>query len=118
MKKSTLLNTFYTTIIILSFLSCSKEEDTVIEEQPITEEVPNPGNSVIITVGVFTENNGVYTPTGKELYFDSEEECQTWSRDAQGDNHSPSVHLHYNAAANVALNSTQTSFSWTEYGPE
>lgn len=71
-----------------------------------------------ITVGVFTENNGVYTATGNELIFDSKTECQTWSRTAQGDAHDANTHLHYNAATNVSYNSTDSIFSWTEFGPE
>ncbi|MBL4669640.1 MAG: hypothetical protein JKY30_10310 [Flavobacteriales bacterium] len=114
MNKHTLLKALYTVIVIFSFSSCSKEGEIIIEEETNS----NSSSSLTITVGIFTENNGVYTHTGKELYFDSEKECQTWSRNAQGDNHSSGSHLHYNAAANVSLNSAHTSFSWTEYGPE
>ncbi len=79
----------------------------------------NNSNSLTITIGVFTENNGVYTATGQEFIFDSEEECQTWSRTALGgDGHSEESHLHFNAAKNVNYDSNAGAFSWTEYGPE
>jgi hypothetical protein len=74
--------------------------------------------SYTITVEAFTESNGVYTATGNQLVFNSKEECQTWTRTAQGDPHGSASHLHYNAAANVSYNETDTIFSWTEFGPE
>jgi hypothetical protein len=97
-------------ISLVLIASCKKEE----EEEPIN----NTGSSLTITIGVFTKSGSVYTATGKELIFDSKEECQTWSRNAPGDVHNSSSHLHYNAAANVSFVSSDSSFSWTEYGPE
>lgn len=89
--------------------ACTKEEEP-------TEE--NDNTSWTITVGAFSLNNGVYTALGNELIFDSKEECQVWSRTAQGDNHDSNSHLHYNAAADVSYDDNSTTFSWTEYGPE
>lgn len=74
--------------------------------------------SYTITVSAFTLSNGIYSATGNDLVFDSEASCQTWSRTAMADNHSSSTHLHYNAADNVSYNATDTTFTWTEYGPE
>ncbi len=72
-----------------------------------------------ITVGAYTQDgSGNYVFTGNELIFDSNEECQTWSRTATGDSHSASSHLHFNAAANVSYDNSNVTFSWTEYGPE
>ena len=76
-------------------------------------------DSYTITIGVYSKDSlGNYISTGKELIFNSYEECQTWSRTAPGDIHSPTSHLHYNAAANVSFDSKTTTFYWTEYGPE
>ena len=75
--------------------------------------------SYTITVGAYTlDSLANYVFTGNELIFDSNEDCQTWSRTASGDSHSTASHLHYNAAANVSYDDSNTSFSWTEYGPE
>jgi len=90
----------------LSFLSCKKDGESTSN------------TTWTITVGAFTLNNGTYTATGNELVFDSNEECQTWSRTAQADNHNSNTHLHYNAAANVLFDNSSTTFSWTEFGPE
>ncbi len=99
--------TIFLFIITLIGFACDKSTDE-----------PTNSEAVTITVGAFTESNGVYTATGNVLTFDSETNCQTWSRTAQGDAHSSSTHLHYNAAADVSYNSTDTIFSWTEFGPE
>lgn len=95
---------------MVSFLACEKEENSTIEE--------NNNSSFTITVGAFSLDNGVYTALGNELIFDSEEECQTWSRTAGADIHDSNSHLHYNAAADVLYDKNSTTFSWTEYGPE
>ena len=107
--KTTSFWSYYFIILLASiaFISSSCDE----AEMDLT-------GSYTITVGAFTESNGVYTATGNQLVFNSKEECQTWSRTAQGDLHSSTAHLHYNAAANVSYNETDTIFSWTEYGPE
>jgi hypothetical protein len=94
---------FITTIV---HLGCNKPE-----EEPDKD-------AYTITVSAFSLSNGVYTALGNELVFDSKEECQTWTRTAQGDAHSSAAHLHYNAAANISYNSTDTIFSWSEFGPE
>lgn len=79
----------------------------------------NKSASYTITIGVFTQDSlGNYISTGNDLILDSKTECQTWSRTAQADAHSTSSHLHYNAAANVSYDEDNTSFTWTEYGPE
>lgn len=98
-----------TTILIINLLGCSKD-DSGVEEINST--------SWTITVGAFSLNNGIFTALGNELIFDSKEECQVWSRTAQGDNHNSNSHLHYNAAADVSYDNTLIIFSWTEYGPE
>jgi len=91
------------TLVTLCFSSCNKSDTT----------------SYTITVGAYTlDSLSNYVFTGNELIFDSNEECQTWSRTAPGDSHSATSHLHYNAAANVSYDNSNTSFSWTEYGPE
>ena len=71
-----------------------------------------------VTVGVFQLSNDVYTATGNELTFVTQDECQTWSRTAQADNHSSSEHLHYNAAINVSYDNSTRTVTWTEFGPE
>lgn len=108
MKKNTLIRASLVVALIVSCLAC-KKDDTSAE---------NNGTTWTITVGAFSLDNGVYSTLGNELIFDSAEECQTWSRTAQGDAHESNPHLHYNAAANVSYNNSTTTFSWTEYGPE
>ncbi|MDG2418921.1 MAG: hypothetical protein P8M17_08020 [Saprospiraceae bacterium] len=98
-----------TTILIINLLGCSKD-DSGVEEINST--------SWTITVGAFSLNNGIFTALGNELIFDSKEECQVWSRTAQGNNHNSNSHLHYNAAADVSYDNNLIIFSWTEYGPE
>ena len=101
---------FSTLLFALSLITigCDKTKN-----EPI---ITTPGFT--ITVGAFSENNGTYTALGNELIFDSSEECQTWTRTAQADAHNSADHLHYNAAANISYNHTDTIFSWTEFGPE
>jgi hypothetical protein len=103
-----------TYIILMGVLvfSCSKEEE---EATPI---IVAPLDSKTITVVIYTEDSGVYTSTGKTLLFNSKLECQSWSRSNKADGHSSNIHLHYNAAANIDFNETDTIFSWSEYGPE
>jgi len=100
LSKYTLL---FTLLLAIYFSNCSNPKVT----------------SYTITVGAFTQDsNGQYVFTGNELMFDSNEECQTWSRNASADSHSISSHLHYNAAANLSYDNNKTNLSWTEYGPE
>lgn len=99
------------TCSMIGLIGCSSNDDDV------NEEVTN-SKTYIITVEAYTLSDGIYTSTGKELIFDSKEECQTWSRTAPGDNHDSNTHLHYNAAANVAYSESSNTFQWTEYGPE
>jgi hypothetical protein len=114
MKTSTPTSLFSTHFVALLFIvslintACDKTQNDPV--------ITTPGFT--ITVAAFSENNGVYTALGNELIFDSSEECQTWSRTAQGDAHNSATHLHYNAAANISYNHTDTIFSWTEFGPE
>jgi hypothetical protein len=103
-------------VLMVSFQSCTKEEEVIVDEAA-TPDV-NDASSWTITVGAFSLSNGEYTALGNELIFDSKEECQTWSRTAQGDSHDSNPHLHYNAAAAVSYNNSTTTFTWTEYGPE
>lgn len=95
---------------MISFLACTKEDESVTEE--------NDNTSWTITVGAFSLDSGVYNAIGNEFIFDSKEECQIWSRTAQGDIHDSNSHLHYNAATDVIYDNNSTTFSWTEYGPE
>lgn len=98
-----LLTLICTAALMVCFSSCDKSD----------------AGTYTITVGAYTKDSlGNYVFTGNELIFNSNEACQTWSRTASGDAHSSSAHLHYNAAANVSYNSTDITFSWTEYGPE
>ena len=92
-------------VVIILFGACSKEEDA------------NEG-TFTITVSAFSLNNGIYEYTGNDLDFQSEGDCQVWSRTAMPDQHSSSNHLHYNAASNVDYNSLDTILIYTEYGPE
>lgn len=96
-------------IFVFSLFACSKDDDSTTKETDTTW---------TITIGAFTLDNGTYIATGNELIFDSKEECQTWSRTAEGDSHNPNTHLHYNAAANVSYDNTSNTFAWTEFGPE
>jgi len=106
MKTQHLLSTL-TVICLLIFVLCISSCNN------------SDSGSYTITVGAYTPDSlGNYIFTGKELIFDSNEECQTWSRTAPGDSHSSSSHLHYNAAANVSFDNINTTFSWTEFGPE
>ena len=102
------------------FVACGGDEDSDEPEADVATCVSPVSieNSLIITVGVFSENNGVYVPTGSELVLDSKLECQTWSRSALADGHSDASHLHYNAASNVYYDNTDSTISWVEYGPE
>lgn len=110
MNKVKVIRTLLAPVLMISFLACTKGED------PTTEE--NGDGSWTVTVGAFSLDNGVYTALGKELIFNSKEECQIWSRTASGDRHDSNSHSHYNAAANVSYDNKSTTFSWTEYGPE
>ncbi|MBL4648507.1 MAG: hypothetical protein JKY03_02165 [Aureispira sp.] len=112
---TTLLSTNFIALLFalsLITIACNKTKNDPVTTPIIT----TPGFT--ITVGAFSENNGVYTALGNELIFDSSEECQTWTRTAQSDAHNSATHSHYNAAANISYNHTDTIFSWTEFGPE
>jgi hypothetical protein len=104
-KHTTLLTPRLLGLLLTLFLlhtGCDKSQN-----EPV---ITTPGFT--ITVGAFSESNGVYTALGNELIFDSSEECQTWSRTAQADIHNSATHLHYNAAANISYNHTDTIFRW------
>ena len=106
--KNNLINPFLTLSLIVSVLtisSCNKDEE-------------NDATEYKITVGAYTLEDGNYIDTGNELIFNSNEECQTWSRTAGADLHSADSHLHYNAAASVSYDNSSTTFNWTEFGPE
>ena len=106
MKKNKLSRALIIVTLMVNFLACTKEEES------------SNNTTWTITVGAFTLDNGTYTATGNELIFDSKEECQIWSRTAQGDDHNSNTHLHYNAAGDVSYDNSSITFSWTEYGPE
>jgi len=89
------------TFSLLILASCSKDE------------------GYTITVSSYTKDTAEnYINTGNDLTIISDQECQTWSRTAQGDSHDPASHLHFNAAANVSFNDQTNTLSWTEFGPE
>jgi len=111
MIKNKLTKITFALIFLIGFLSCNEDDDA-------STDVVTDDTTWTITVGAFTLDNGTYTATGNELIFDSKQECQSWNRSAQGDNHDSETHLHYNAAANVLYNNSSVTFSWTEYGPE
>lgn len=100
---------FCVVFLLVIVLACSKDEEVAGE---LMSEASK------ITIGIFTEDNGSYTDTGKTLVFDVTTACQTWSRTASGDAHDANSHLHFNAAADATYSSSPSSFSWTEYGPE
>ena len=81
--------------VIILFGACTKEEEA------------NEG-TYTITISAFSLINGIYEYTGNDLVFQSEGDCQVWSRTAMPDQHSSSNHLHYNAASNVDYNSVDT----------
>ena len=92
-----------THIVVLALFSCKKDT---------TE-------WYTVTIGVYSKDSSEnFIDTGKELVFNSFEDCQIWSRTALPDTHSSDAHLHYNAASNVYLDLGTSSFTWTEYGPE
>ena len=120
MSKIKLLRIVSIIIVLVSVLACTKEEEsteTELIESELTES-ESTNTTWTITVEAFTLDNNTYTTTGKKLIFDSKEECQIWSRTAEGDTHNSDSHLHYNAAADVNYNNNTVTFTWTEYGPE
>ena len=104
----TLLN--FKTLLILSilvFTSCNKDDEEVEST-----------NSYTVTVGVYILNGGTYEDQNKDLVFQTQDACQTWTRTAQGDTHSSSSHDHFNAAKNTSYDATTETLTWTEFGPE
>lgn len=100
MKKITTIGLI---IILLCLSACKKGSGDVFE----------------ITIGVYSKDSlGIYFDTGKELNFNSNDDCQIWSRSAMPDSHSNDTHLHYNAAKNVHFDEGTNTFTYTEYGPE
>jgi hypothetical protein len=97
--------------LALFVLACEKEDDST---NPPVEPTP----TYRITVGVYILDGGNYTDQNKDLVFDTQEGCQTWSRTAQADAHSSSAHFHFNAAKNTTYDSTSETIAWMEYGPE
>lgn len=104
-------------VILLSGLilisGCKKDEEEVEQTSTDTSD-----KSYTITVGVYVLNGSIYEDQNKDLIFDTQEACQSWSRTAQADNHSSSSHYHFNAAKNTAYDSSTETITWTEYGPE
>jgi len=95
--------------IILS-VGCKKDEEGV---EPT--DTNNSDKSYTVTVGVYVLNVSTYEDQNKDLVFDTQEACQSWSRTAQADNHSSSSHDHFNAANNTwsqKLKSCVHSFSF------
>ncbi|MGB0592071.1 MAG: hypothetical protein ACPGU1_20505 [Myxococcota bacterium] len=70
-----------------------------------------------VTLTSFVLEDGAYREMGTPLVFEVGVPCQTWSREAKGDDINPEDgHLHYNAATDVAFDGT--TLTWTEFGPE
>ena len=103
-KKNLIKSSFVLSLIAstTAFTSCNKEDSAKYS----------------ITVSAYTLDGDNYIYTGNDIIFNSNEECQTWSRTAAADAHSTDSHLHYNAAANVSYDNSTSTFNWTEYGPE
>jgi hypothetical protein len=91
---------FLSTTTIIS--SCNKDSD----------------KTYTVTVGVYILNGSTYEDQNKDLIFETQEGCQSWSRTAQADNHSSTTHDHFNAATNTTYDANNETISWTEYGPE
>lgn len=99
------------------FTACKKEDDEM-EEEPTTTQTENEDKSYTVTVGVFVLNGSSYEDQNKDLVFETQGACQSWSRTAQADNHSSSSHDHFNAAKNTTYDLETETITWTEFGPE
>lgn len=95
---------------IILFVGCNDEDE---EEEPTTSET-----SYSVTVGVYILNRSTYEDQNKDLVFETQEACQSWSRTAQEDDHSTSSHDHYNSAKNTTYDVNTETITWTEFGPE
>ncbi|MFC3229555.1 hypothetical protein ACFOGJ_20070 [Marinibaculum pumilum] len=78
-----------------------------------------------ITVGVYFQKDGAYVEQPQELVFETGTACFVWSRQnsphealpgAKGVEAVDEPHLHYNAAGKTSF--VDSTFRWTEYGPE
>ena len=67
---------------------------------------------------MFILDGTTYTDQDKDLVFVTQDECQSWSRTAQGDSHDSASHDHFNAAKNTTYNADTETISWDEFGPE
>jgi hypothetical protein len=105
------MDTYFNLICLAVLLLSSGCSDSDSEADLVSD-------AYTITIGVYSKDNSSnYVATGNELIFNSNEECQSWSRTALGDIHDSGTHLHYNAAAKVLFDNNTTTFSYTEYGP-
>lgn len=98
--------------IVLIFSGCKKEEEENVDP------TNNDTASYTVTVGVYILNGSTYEDQNKDLTFVTQEDCQSWSRTAQGDGHNSASHDHYNAAKSTSYNSDTETITWTEFGPE
>jgi hypothetical protein len=108
--KAIIKTTLLVATSLFVFTHCSKEEEE--NESESTEKV------YTINVGVFILNGSTYEDQNKDLIFDTQESCQSWSRTAKDSIHSLSPHDHFNAAKNTTYDLTAETIRWTEYGPE
>lgn len=119
--KSSLFNlTILLFVGLFVFTACTKEEETPEEETPVgtQENIVEEEDSYTVTVGVFILDGGEYIDQNKDLVFITQDECQSWSRTAQGDTHTASSHDHFNAAKNTTYDVSTETITWLEFGPE
>jgi hypothetical protein len=111
----------------LTNVACQKEDQEEEETEPntaVSDTTTAPTDTATvstktITVGVYLLSGSTYTDSDKDLVFTTSEDCQSWSRTAQGgDGHSNSSHDHFNAAKEVTYDETTSTITWTEFGPE
>lgn len=117
-KKRKQTKRYFPFIILASliiFIGCSKDEE---EPEPAPTSSSTTDKSYNVTVGIYILNGSTYEYQNKDLVFDTQEACQSWSRTAPADKHSSSAHDHFNAAKNTSYDPTTETITWTEYGPE
>jgi hypothetical protein len=102
----------------LTNVACQKEDQEEEETEPntaVSDTTTAPTDTATvstktITVGVYLLSGSTYTDSDKDLVFTTSEDCQSWSRTAQGgDGHSNSSHDHFNAAKEVTYDDATCS---------
>ena len=89
---------------------------SALAKQPATMPAGT-ANPQVVVVGVYFEDDGVFTEQPQELKFEVGVHCYTWTRksSASHDDYEEG-HLHYNASDESTYE--DGTFRWTEYGPE